>query len=99
VIRVLYRWEVVPGAETSFTQWWHEGTLAIRENHQGALGSTLMRTQDDRCQFAAVARWRSLEDIEAFWQSGETVPFPDAALITTEVFAEIDDLVVSDPSL
>ena len=53
----------------------------------------------DICQFVGVARWRSRENAEAFWQSGGIVPFPDAELATMEIFTEIDDLVIGDPNL
>ncbi len=93
MIRVLYRWEVAPGAERDFRRWWHEGTLAIRRDRAGAFGSTLLRSRVDPSSFVGVARWQSLADLEAFWSSAGRRAFAGAELGSVEVLDELDDLV------
>jgi hypothetical protein len=44
--------------------------------------------------FVAVARWRSREDLEAFWADPAGAPFDEAELVSTEVFEEVDDLTL-----
>jgi heme-degrading monooxygenase HmoA len=91
VIRVIYRWSVDADRRGAFIDWWREGTLQIRSTREGALGSTLLgSTTDDAC-FAAVARWRSMEDLEAFWNEGRP-EFPGSRLDSVEIFEELDDL-------
>ncbi|HLN43707.1 MAG TPA: antibiotic biosynthesis monooxygenase [Acidimicrobiales bacterium] len=94
VIRVIYRWEVAPDAAADFRRWWHEGTLGIRRDRVGALGSTLLRSRDDPGTFVGVARWRSSEDLEAFWAAAGGAAFPRAELTSVEVLDELDDLVI-----
>jgi heme-degrading monooxygenase HmoA len=98
MIRALYRWEVAPGSEPAFRDWWHHGTLGIRRDRAGALGSVLLRSHDDPPAFVAVARWRSTADLEAFWESaggpGGAKAFPEATLVSVEVLDELDDLEV-----
>ena len=99
MIRVLYRWAVAPGAEADFRRWWHEGTLAIRRDRVGALGSALLRSEGDAGSFVGVARWRSKADLEAFWTAaaapgGRQRAFPRAELTSVEVLDELDDLEI-----
>ena len=99
MIRVVYRWAVAPGAEADFRRWWHDGTLAIRRDRAGALGSALLRSQDDACSLVGVARWRSKADLEAFWTvagapGGRSRAFPRAELTSVEVLDELDDLEI-----
>jgi heme-degrading monooxygenase HmoA len=94
MIRVIYRWRVDPERRDEFVVWWHEGTLRIRSTRPGALGSTLLTPTDDPLHFVAVARWRSREDLEAFWADPAGAPFDEAELVSTEVFEEVDDLTL-----
>jgi heme-degrading monooxygenase HmoA len=94
MIRVIYRWRVDPDRREEFAAWWHEGTLRIRSTRRGALGSTLLAPNNDVLHFVAVARWRSWEDLEAFWAVAGGSPFDGAELISTEVFEEVDDLTL-----
>ncbi len=94
MIRVIYRWEVVPGAEPGFRAWWHHGTLGIRREQAGALGSALLRSHEDPSTFVGLARWRSKADLEAFWEASGGRAFPDARLTSVEVLDELDDLEV-----
>jgi heme-degrading monooxygenase HmoA len=94
MIRAVYRWEVAPGSEPEFRHWWHQGTLAIRRDRAGALGSVLLRTHHEPHSFVAVARWRSQADLEAFWESGGGTPIADATMVSVEILDELDDLEV-----
>jgi len=95
MIHVIYRWQLVSGSDDLFRQWWHEGTSSIRRSQPGALGSTLLHSCDDPSSFVGVARWQSRESLEAFWSTGTLLLFDGATLISSEIFEELDDLVVS----
>ena len=94
MIRVIYRWSVPPEAESDFLTWWHDGTMSIRNSHDGAMGSTLLRSTEAPTTFVAVARWRSREHLARFRRTAGVRPFAGATLETIEVFEEIDDLTV-----
>jgi hypothetical protein len=94
---VIYRWRVDPDRRGEFAAWWHEGTLRIRSTRRGALGSTLLAPSNDVSHFTAIARWRSREDLEAFWADPGGPPFAGAELVSTETFEEVDDLTLTVP--
>jgi hypothetical protein len=64
---------------------------------QGPWGSTLLAPTTDDAHLAAVARWRSKEDIEAFWADPGGSDFDGAELLSVEIFEEVDDLTLQDP--
>ena len=92
MIRVIYRWNVDADRRGDFATWWHEGTLRIRSSRPGALGSTLLAPTTDEPHLVAVARWRSREDLESFWADPGGSEFPGAALVSVEIYDELDDL-------
>jgi len=94
VIRVIYRWKVQPGAESAFLTWWHDGTMSIRCSHEGAMGSTLLRSSEAPTTFVGVARWKSQEHLARFRRTAHIRRFAGAAIETIEVLEEIDDLTV-----
>ena len=97
MIYAIYRWRVGADRRDAFATWWHEGTLRIRSTHPGALGSTLLAPSNDEAHFVAVARWRSRDDLEAFWADPGGSGFDGADLVSTEVFEGVDDLTVQGP--
>lgn len=94
MIRVIYRWKVQPGAESAFLTWWHDGTMSIRSAHDGAMGSTLLRSSESPTTFVAVARWKSQEHLARFRRAADVRRFAGATLETIEVLEEIDDLTI-----
>lgn len=77
--------------------WWHEGTLRIRSSRPGALGSTLLAPTGDDSRLVAIARWRSVDDLEAFWANPGGSQFQGAELESTEIYEEVDDLTLPAP--
>jgi hypothetical protein len=74
--------------------WWHDGTMSIRSSHDGAMGSTLLRSAEATMEFVGVARWKSQEHLARFRRTADTLRFPGATLETIEVLDEIDDLTI-----
>ena len=102
MIRVIYRWEVQPGAEEAFVEAWTQGTEVIRGRVKGAYGSVLLRNRKKPSEFIAIARWESFADWQAF--SDAKPPAPQAfqcveeisTFVSTEVCDEIYDLAFED---
>jgi heme-degrading monooxygenase HmoA len=94
MIRVFYRWRVDDDGKSAVFAWWHEGTLRIRNEQAGALGSCLLRSDTDPLSFTGVARWETRERLEAFWKSAEGQPNPYGDLMGIELFEEVDDLII-----
>lgn len=94
MIRVFCRWRVDDGTDTAFRTWWHDGTLRIRNEQTGALGSCLLRSDTDPLSFTGVARWETREHLEAFWKSAEGQANPYGDFLGTELFEEVDDLAI-----
>ncbi len=100
MIQVIYRWQVKEGREADFARAWAQGTRVIRSTFKGAHGSVLLRSHQNRSNFAGVATWERLEDVQAFWAS----PYPDqeafrivsetGTFLSREVFDEIQDLEI-----
>ncbi len=59
MIRVIYRWTVMPGDEEQFIRDWQAGTRKIQDNCAGAHGSFLIRGRKNPEHFFGVARWES----------------------------------------
>src|ERR1700681_683599 len=98
MIRVIYRWRVDADRRADFATWWHEGTFRIRSSRPGALGSTLLAPPKGDPHLVAIARWRSQEDLEAFWADPGGSEFQGAELKSVDIYEEVDDLTVGEPS-
>jgi heme-degrading monooxygenase HmoA len=94
MIRVIYRWSVDTDRRADFVSWWHDGTVRIRSSRPGAMGSTLLRPVTDDTHLMAVARWKSREDLEAFWENPGGSDFQGAVLESVEILDELDDLTI-----
>ena len=42
----------------------------------------------------AVARWKTMKDLEAFWEDPGGSDFPGAHLESVEILGELDDLTI-----
>ena len=58
---VIYTFKVKPMFDSEFQEFWHEGTLRIRQE-RNSLGSRLHKVSDG--QFVAYAQWHSRDDWE-----------------------------------
>ena len=97
MIRVIYRWTVDPAEQERFCDAWRAATERIRREEPGAMGSTLLRPVDDHETWVGLARWRSRQDIEAFWARGETTPLPGATFLSAEILDEWAHLTIEEP--
>ncbi len=94
MIRAIYRWQLDPECEGAFASWWHQGTVRIRSSQPGAMGSTLLRTDSDPCQWVAIARWESVQALTTFWNDSGGPQFEGADLVSVEVLEEVDHLTL-----
>lgn len=105
MVRVVYRWKVQAGEEEIFVRAWTRGTRAIRDTVKGARGSLLLRNQNDPSEYIGIARWDTIEDCRAFWESEppDAEAFEVASAVSTllsrTIYDEVLDLtqpVISD---
>jgi quinol monooxygenase YgiN len=68
--------------------------MSIRSSHEGAMGSTLLRSSEAPTTFVGVARWKSQAHLARFRRTAEIRRFAGATIETIEVLEEIDDLTV-----
>lgn len=92
MIRVIYRWYVPPDRHDEFLRWWHDGTLRIRSEHPGAMGSTLCDPTSSGDRVVAIARWRSREALEQFWQHPGGSGVEGVDMESVEILEELDHL-------
>jgi heme-degrading monooxygenase HmoA len=92
MIRVIYRWRVEERHREEFIEWWHQGTIRIRSNHPGAMGSTLCHSTPANEYLVAIARWESQEDLTRFWRDPGGTEFPWAVMESVEILEELDHL-------
>ncbi len=100
MFRVIYRWSVEPENVEQFERVWLKATNTIYKNVKGAMGSLLMRSANDENIMIGVARWRSLEEWEAFWNDSNPIQMESLSdyskRISIEKFEEINDQTVSE---
>lgn len=98
MIRVVYTWNVPPVNEAQFKAAWARTTTTIREATRGARGSMLLHSQQDPTRFVTIARWDTLEDWHAFWESATHTDMQAmhtlAERVSAEAYEEVDDYTV-----
>lgn len=91
-ILVISRWRVRCDRETAFMQAWTRLTAIARDTQPAAGGNLLLPCQDNPREFVTIARWRSLEDWQNFWQdnlidaSALATLYATSYLLSNEVF-------------
>lgn len=74
MIRVIYRWSVIPGQADAFAAAWWEATSYIQQAWPEARGTILLQSQFEANVYLGVARWTSLEAWQAHRQGPSVVP-------------------------
>lgn len=77
MIRVRYRFSLLPGAAAQFAALWREASLHIQARCPGARGSILL--QDTQGEYRAIARWESAEHWSAARDPAEQAVPPAVA--------------------
>jgi len=61
------------------------------------MGSTLFRSEENPALVVGIARWRSKDDLAAFWEQAGPMQFQGATLEAMEILEELDHLTVEQP--
>lgn len=91
MVRVIYRFSVVPGSEAEFVRCWEENTDYIQRLAPGARGSVLLRGGGSQQEYVAVARWES----KALWLANRS---PDRSVVPALQMARFRALLEKDTS-
>ncbi len=95
MVRVVYRWQVVPQDFDSFIEAWRKTTNQIHETVAGAHGSFLLKSIDNQSEIVTIAKWDSLESWENFWGNSNPKEMEGLGMIgkriSVDVFEEVED--------
>ncbi|MEJ2158752.1 MAG: antibiotic biosynthesis monooxygenase [Desulfobacteraceae bacterium] len=69
MVRVIYEWQVKAENISAFREAWKQTTTMIHKSVKGARGSFLVQEAENPGKTLTIARWDSLEDWQAFWES------------------------------
>ena len=95
MVRVIYRWNVDPEHFEAFQAIWRKTTNQIHDTVEGALGSFLLRSVDDKKEVLTIAKWKSIDAWKSFW--GKANPEAMQAMrklgvrVSAEAFEEMED--------
>jgi heme-degrading monooxygenase HmoA len=92
---VIYRWKVAPEDFEEFKKNWRATTNQIHASVPGALGSFMLRGQENASEVLTIAKWESFESWEQFWGNTNPEEMGDmrklGKRISVEVYSEIED--------
>ena len=95
MIRVIYRWKVSPENREQFTNAWRQTTNLIHQMVDGANGSILMTSLNNKSEMITMAKWSSLEEWKQFWGNANPKELYKlnqlAERLSVEVFEEVED--------
>ncbi|MDW3195692.1 MAG: antibiotic biosynthesis monooxygenase [Cytophagales bacterium] len=95
MIRVIYKWKVVPENFEAFHNTWSATTNRIHESVKGAQGSFLLRSVENETEVLTIAKWDSLEDWKSFFANQNPESMQDmrklGERIAVEAYEEIED--------
>ena len=95
MVRVIYKWKVVPENFEAFQKTWTATTNRIHETVKGAQGSFLLRATENKSEVLTIAKWDSLEDWKSFFanQNPESMQAMRnlGDRIAVEAYEEIED--------
>jgi heme-degrading monooxygenase HmoA len=92
---VIYRWEVAPEDFEEFKKTWRATTNQIHASVPGALGSFMLRGQENASEVLTIAKWESFESWEQFWRNTDPEEMGEmrklGKRISVEAYSEIED--------
>ena len=95
MVRVVYRWQVLPQNFDAFRGTWRITTNRIHETVPGAQGSFMMRSIGNESEVITVAKWDSLAEWEKFWGNKDPEEMKGMGAlgkrIAVETFEEVED--------
>ena len=95
MIRVVYTWRVEPQNFEKFKEMWRATTNGIHESVEGALGSFMLQSFEDKTEVITVAKWKSVQQWQEFWGSKNPKQMQSmrdlGERLSVEVFEEIED--------
>ncbi len=95
MIRVVYRWHVLPENFEVFKKIWRTTTNKVHESVVGALGSFMLKSFENNAEVITIAKWDSLESWKNFWENENPKEMEAmrklGKLISAEAYEDIED--------
>lgn len=98
MVRIIYKWRVIPANLNKFKEVWRKATSGIHKSVSGARGSVFLQDESDPSSILTIARWDSVEDWQAFW--GDSDPQQMQTMrslgerLSVKVYEEFEDYTV-----
>jgi len=95
MIRVIYRWQVVPENFEAFKKAWSATTNRIHASVPGALGSFMLQACESESEVLTVAKWDSIASWKQFWGNKNPQEMENmrklGKRISVDAYEEIED--------